>query len=115
MDADGVIVNPAGLTLYGRPLHDAVADFKDEAAGAKPVAIVHIAQLYRHGDVYGPATQDIWKATADVYVCGLGINGYNAALVRLHELITGETTTLSVVKRTVNVYGDSTKPTTASH
>jgi 3-dehydroquinate dehydratase II len=85
MDADGVLVNPAGLTLYGRPLLDAVAAFK------KPIAVVHIAQLYKSGDIYGPDTQDYWKVICDVYVCGLRIHGYNAALLRLTELITGKT------------------------
>jgi 3-dehydroquinate dehydratase-2 len=84
MDADGVLVNPAGLTLYGRPLLDAVGDLK------KPIAVVHIAQLYKIGDIYGPETTDHWKAIGDVYVCGLGVHGYNAALIRLVELITGK-------------------------
>lgn len=84
MDVDGVIVNPAGLTLYGRPLLDAIGDLK------KPIAVVHIVQLYKHGDIYGPETNDYWKTIGDVYVCGLGIHGYNAALLRLVELITGK-------------------------
>ncbi|AQH01390.1 hypothetical protein A9R05_21400 [Burkholderia sp. KK1] len=84
MDADGVLVNPAGLTLYGRPLLDAVGDLK------KPVAAVHIAQLYKIGDIYGPDTKDYWKAMSDIYVCGLGTHGYTAALLRLVELITGK-------------------------
>jgi 3-dehydroquinate dehydratase-2 len=80
MDVDAVIVNPAGLTPYGRPLLDSVSDV------GKPVAVVHIAQLYRH---YGTDTHDIFKAVADVYVCGLGTMGYSAALVRLVQIIRG--------------------------
>jgi 3-dehydroquinate dehydratase-2 len=91
MDADGVLVNPAGLTLYGRPLLDAVGDLQ------KPIAIVHIAQLYKIGDIYGPETKDYWKAIGDVYVCGLGIHGYNAALLRLVELITGRAGEFKIV------------------
>jgi 3-dehydroquinate dehydratase II len=87
---DGVIVNPAGLTLYGRPLLDACGDTR------KPVAVVHIAQLHKRGDIYGPDTKDQWTDIADVYVCGLGLIGYSAALLRLHELITGETGTFSI-------------------
>lgn len=83
-DADGIIVNPAGLTLYGRSLLDAVGDIR------KPFAVVHIAQLYKIGDIYGPETRDHWKAFGDVYVCGLGIHGYNASLLRLHELMSGK-------------------------
>ncbi|CVI64009.1 type II 3-dehydroquinate dehydratase (plasmid) [Agrobacterium leguminum] len=90
MDADGVLVNPAGLTLYGRPLLDAIGDLK------KPIGVVHIAQLYKIGDIYGPETHDYWKAMADIYVCGLGIHGYNATLLRLVELITGKMNTFSL-------------------
>jgi 3-dehydroquinate dehydratase-2 len=91
MDADGVLVNPAGLTLYGRPLLDAVGDLK------KPIAVVHIAQLYKIGDIYGPDTKDYWKAISDVYVCGLGVHGYYAGLLRLVELITGSPRELAIV------------------
>ncbi|MFT4085475.1 MAG: type II 3-dehydroquinate dehydratase [Nocardioides sp.] len=83
-DVDAVIVNPAGLTPYGRPLYDAVFDLE------VPVAVVHITQLYRH---YGASTPDLFKADADVYLCGLGVFGYSAALVRLHQLLTGTTRT----------------------
>ena len=78
---DGVLVNPAGLTLYGRPLIDACGDTRT------PVAVVHIAQLHKRGDIYGPDTKDPWGEICDVYVCGLGVAGYSAALLRLHELI----------------------------
>lgn len=84
MDTAGVIVNPAGLTLYGRPLLDAVYDSN------KPIAVVHIAQLYKMGDYYGPTTSDHWKTIADTYVCGLGVLGYYAALMRLAEIINGK-------------------------
>ncbi|MFE5838245.1 type II 3-dehydroquinate dehydratase [Arthrobacter sp. NPDC056493] len=74
---DAVILNPAGLTPYGRPLLDALLDTD------LPVAVVHISQLYRH---YGDDTADLFRATADVYVCGLGWRGYSASLERLNEL-----------------------------
>src|SRR5262249_49914297 len=51
---DGVLVNPAGLTLYGRPLIDACGDT------GTPIAAVHIAQLHKRGDIYGPDTKDPW-------------------------------------------------------
>jgi 3-dehydroquinate dehydratase II len=86
---DGVLINPAGLTLYGRPLIDACGDTRT------PIAVVHIAQLHKRGDIYGPATQDPWAEICDVYVCGLGVAGYNAALVRLHELIGNKPSTVS--------------------
>lgn len=76
-ELDAVILNPAGLTPYGRPLLDALLDTD------LPVAVVHISQLYRH---YGDDTPDLFRPTADVYVCGLGWRGYSASLKRLHEL-----------------------------
>jgi 3-dehydroquinate dehydratase-2 len=76
-ELDAVILNPAGLTPCGRPLLDALLDAE------LPVAVVHISQLYRH---YGDDTLDLFRATADVYVCGLAWRGYSMSLERLHEL-----------------------------
>lgn len=72
---DALIVNPAGLTLYGRPLHDALSDT------GLPVAVVHITQLYRH---YGMDSQDLFREMAFVYVAGLGWRGYSVVLEHLH-------------------------------
>lgn len=58
--AAGVLINSAGLTLYGRPLLDAVGDVK------RPAAVVHLANLYKRGDIYGPNTKDYWKERSDV-------------------------------------------------
>jgi 3-dehydroquinate dehydratase-2 len=74
---DAIILNPAGLTPYGRPLLDALED------ASLPVAVVHITQLYRH---FGTDTQDLFRASSDVYVCGLGWRGYSMSLERLHEM-----------------------------
>lgn len=81
---DGIIINPAGLTPFGRPLLDAVTDAEC------PTAVVHIAQLYRH---YGSNTPDIFKATCDVYIAGLGTDGYSAALRRIVELLVATNST----------------------
>lgn len=70
-----LIVNPAGLTPYGRPLHDALGDT------GLPVAIVHVTQLYRH---YGTDSQDLFRDIAFVYIAGLGGRGYGVALEHLH-------------------------------
>ncbi|MGH3391328.1 MAG: type II 3-dehydroquinate dehydratase [Actinomadura sp.] len=72
---DALIVNPAGLTPYGRPLHDALCDT------GLPVGIVHITQLYRY---YGTESQDLFRGTAFVYVAGLGWRGYAMVLEYLH-------------------------------
>lgn len=77
---DAVIANPAGLTPYGKSLRDALADT------GLPIAIVHIAQMYRHD---GLETRDLFRDLAEVYVAGLGWRGYSMALERLHELLSG--------------------------
>lgn len=84
-DVDAVILNPAGLTPYGRSLYDAVFDLE------VPVAVVHITQLYRH---YRD-TADLFRPDAAIYVCGLGLFGYSAALIRLRQTLTGSADTLS--------------------
>jgi 3-dehydroquinate dehydratase II len=73
-DLDALIVNPAGLTPYGRPLYDALSD-----AGL-PVVVVHITQLYRY---YGNDTPDLFRDLATAYIAGLGWRGYVVALEHL--------------------------------
>ena len=72
------MVGQARAALEKRGL-DAVGDLK------RQIAVVHIAQLRKIGDIYGP----YWKAIGHVYVSGLRIPGYTAALLRLVELTTG--------------------------
>lgn len=79
-DLDALIVNPAGLTPYGRGLQDALAD------SGLPVVIVHISQLYRY---YGGDTPDLFREAATAYVAGLGARGYGVALEYLHGVLTG--------------------------
>ncbi|MFV2177595.1 type II 3-dehydroquinate dehydratase [Actinomadura sp. LOL_016] len=75
-EMDGLIVNPAGLTPFGRPLCDALAETD------LPVVIVHITQLYRH---YGMNAQDLFREMATAYIAGLGWRGYTVALEHLHH------------------------------
>jgi 3-dehydroquinate dehydratase-2 len=75
-ELDALIVNPAGLTPYGRSLYDALAD------SDLPVAIVHITQLYLH---YGPDAPDLFRGLATAYIAGLGWRGYAVALEHLCE------------------------------
>jgi 3-dehydroquinate dehydratase-2 len=75
-DLDALIVNPAGLTPYGRPLYDALCDT------GLPVVVVHLSQLYRY---YGAETQDLFREMAKAYIAGLGWRGYRVALEYLHE------------------------------
>jgi 3-dehydroquinate dehydratase II len=77
-DVDGAIINPAGLTQHGVPLHDAIK------AMPFPVVEVHMSNLaareeWRHHSIISPAI----KGT----VLGLGWRSYTAALRALAELI----------------------------
>lgn len=76
-DLDALIVNPAGLTPYGRSLYDALSDAE------LPVVVVHITQLYRY---YGNDTPDLFREPATAYIAGLGWRGYLVALEHLHAL-----------------------------
>ncbi|QIZ37259.1 type II 3-dehydroquinate dehydratase [Saccharopolyspora sp. ASAGF58] len=79
-ELDGIVINPAGLSSVGKGLKDTVFD-----AGV-PVAVVHIAQLYRfEGDDF----HDIFRFDSSVYVAGLGWRGYGIALDRIHDLVKG--------------------------
>ncbi|TDD74790.1 type II 3-dehydroquinate dehydratase [Actinomadura darangshiensis] len=72
---DALIVNPAGLTPYGKPLYDALSDT------GLPVAVVHITQLYRYE---GADAQDLFRGIATSYIAGFGWRGYSIALENLH-------------------------------
>jgi 3-dehydroquinate dehydratase-2 len=77
-DADGALLNPAGLTQHGVPLHDAIK------AMPFPVIEVHMSNIaareeWRHHSIISPAV----KAT----VQGLGWRSYTAALRALVEMV----------------------------
>jgi 3-dehydroquinate dehydratase II len=76
--ANGALVNPAGLTQHGVPLHDAIK------AMPFPVIEVHLSNLakreeWRHRSIISPAVH----AT----VQGLGWRSYTAALAALVEML----------------------------
>jgi 3-dehydroquinate dehydratase II len=69
--ADGAIINPAGITHYGVPLHDAIA------AMPFPVIEVHLSNIaareeWRHRSMVAPVV--------DGTIQGLGWRSYTAAL-----------------------------------
>jgi 3-dehydroquinate dehydratase-2 len=73
--AAAIICNPAGLTPYGYSLRDALK----EAPG--PLAIVHFANPFSPEALH----HDIFAEIANVYVCGMGAQGYFCALDGLHR------------------------------
>ncbi|MGA1837667.1 type II 3-dehydroquinate dehydratase [Herbiconiux sp. 11R-BC] len=76
--ADAVVVNPAGLTTYGKSLADALAEC------GVPYGVVHISQPYSHR---GADMPDVFRDNSAVYVCGLGWKGYVAAIEGLADRI----------------------------
>lgn len=69
--ADGAIINPAGITHYGVPLHDAIA------AMPFPVVEVHLSNIakreeWRHRSMIAPVAAGT--------IQGLGWRSYTAAL-----------------------------------
>jgi 3-dehydroquinate dehydratase-2 len=77
-DADGAILNPAGLTQYGVSLHDAIK------AMPFPVVEVHMSNIaareqWRHHSIISPAVRGT--------VQGLGWRSYTAALRALVETV----------------------------
>ena len=75
--ADGAIVNPAGITHYGVPLHDAIA------AMPFPVIEVHLSNIaareeWRHRSMIAPV--------ADGTIQGLGWRSYTTALRAVVEI-----------------------------
>ena len=76
--ADGALINPAGLTQYGVPLHDAIKTMPF------PVIEIHLSNLakreeWRHRSIISPAA----KAT----VQGLGWRSYTTAFTALVEML----------------------------
>jgi 3-dehydroquinate dehydratase-2 len=75
---DGAIVNPAGLTQHGVPLHDAIK------AMPFPVLEVHMSNI---------AAREAWRAHSIISpavrgtVQGLGWRSYTAALRSLSEMV----------------------------
>ncbi|MGC3964566.1 MAG: type II 3-dehydroquinate dehydratase [Rhodocyclaceae bacterium] len=77
-DADGALVNPAGLTQHGVPLHDAIK------AMPFPVIEVHMSNI---------AAREAWRAHSIISpavrgtVQGLGPHSYYTALRALTDLV----------------------------
>lgn len=72
--ADGIILNPAGLTKAGHSLANALEDTQ------LPLAIVHLSQLFAHD---AENRNDVFARIASVYVAGAGWRGYLYALQAL--------------------------------
>lgn len=75
--ADGIIINPAGLTTVGYPLLDACID------SGVPVVEVHLSNIYARESWRSPS---IFARAVAATIAGLRWMGYVAALNYLYSL-----------------------------
>ena len=76
-DADGIIINPAGLTTIGYPLLDACID------SGLPVAEVHLSNIYGRESWRSPS---IFARAVAATIAGMRWMGYISALEYLFAL-----------------------------
>ena len=81
-ELDGIVVNPAGLTPYGRSLYDALVDTE------LPVAIVHLSSFFPYERKTNPAQvcPDLYADLSSAYIAGFGARGYLLALERVIDI-----------------------------
>ena len=69
--ADAIIINPAGLSFHSVPVLDALKTFDG------PILEVHISNIHRRDEHH---RHSIISTAADGVICGLGVQGYVAAI-----------------------------------
>lgn len=69
--ADGIVVNPAGLTFKSVPVMDALKMFDG------PVIELHISNIHRRESVYH---ESLMSKVATAVIMGLGADGYRLAV-----------------------------------
>lgn len=79
--AQGIIINAGALTHYGLSLRDALAD------SGLPVVEVHLSNIYRREEW---RSKSVIAPIAQGQICGLGWDGYSAALKALVGRLKGE-------------------------
>ena len=79
--AHGIIINAGALTHYGLSLRDALAD------SGLPVIEVHLSNIYRREEW---RSKSVIAPIAQGQICGLGWDGYSAALKALVGQLKGE-------------------------
>jgi 3-dehydroquinate dehydratase II len=77
----GIIINAGALTHYGLSLRDALAD------SGLPVIEVHLSNIYRREEW---RSKSVIAPIAQGQICGLGWDGYSAALKALVGRLKGE-------------------------
>ena len=76
--ADGLIINPAGLTFTSVPVLDALKMFQ------RPLIELHITNIHRRDAVYH---RSLVSTAATAVIAGLGARGYATAVRALRDMI----------------------------
>ena len=78
---EGMIINAAGFTHTSVAIRDALDLFK------KPIIEVHISNIYKREEF---RKNSLISGVVTGGIFGLGIEGYNLAIITLHKLIKNE-------------------------
>ncbi|MXP65228.1 3-dehydroquinate dehydratase [Roseomonas sp. M0104] len=76
--ADGIIINPAGLTFTSIPVLDALKMFPG------PIIELHISNIHRREPIYH---RSLVSSVATAVVAGLGARGYSTAVRCMRDLL----------------------------
>ncbi|UUX48486.1 3-dehydroquinate dehydratase [Nisaea acidiphila] len=77
-EADGLIINPAGLSFQSVPLFDALKIF------AGPKIELHISNIHARDELH---RHSIMSSAVTGVICGLGARGYVTALAAMYDLL----------------------------
>jgi 3-dehydroquinate dehydratase-2 len=77
-EADGIVINPAGLSFNSIPVLDALKMFK------APVVELHISNIHRRDPIYH---RSLVSTVATAVIAGLGAKGYAVAIRALREML----------------------------
>jgi 3-dehydroquinate dehydratase-2 len=76
--ADGLVINPAGLSFRSIPLLDALKMFHG------PLIEVHISNIHRRDEIYRTS---LVSTVATAVIAGLGARGYAHGIMAVRDLI----------------------------
>jgi 3-dehydroquinate dehydratase II len=76
--ADGIIINPAGLSFQSIPVLDALKMFPG------PILELHISNIHRRDPIYH---RSLVSTVATAVIAGLGARGYATAMRAMLELL----------------------------
>ena len=76
-EADGIVINPAGLSFTSIPILDALKMFPG------PIVELHISNIHRREEIYH---RSLVSRVATAVIAGLGPEGYRTAVAELRRL-----------------------------